>query len=49
LAVNIFVLKVESLFQQQVQTLLFALPANIEQDSLLIAILEMRISPTTDE
>lgn len=43
LPVDILIVEVESLLEQQIQALLLALPADIEEDGLLVIILEMCI------
>lgn len=43
LSVDILIVEVESLIEQQIQALLLALPADIEEDGLLVIILEVGI------
>lgn len=49
LAIDIFIFKVETFIKQQFQTLFLALPADIEEHGLLIAVLEVRIGAVHDQ
>jgi len=49
LAVDVFVLQTHPLVQEQVQTLFLAFPADVEQDGLLIAVLEVGVGSEADK
>ena len=49
LTVDILVIEAQACFEEQVEALLLAFPADIEEDCLLIVIFEVRVGSMLDE